>query len=149
MRPSKGRLNAETLFVCEGRTVAQIAAKLGLSEKTIAQWCAQGDWAQRRTERLRESPQAALDVLKHQRELLIQEFEKKNKKRAGPEEIDALQKLSLAIEKMESRTEAIGPMLDVLGRFAQFVTARADADECEVVRTWLESYLAEVRRKNV
>ena len=39
------------------------------------------------------------------------------RRRPRPEAIDALNKISLAIEKMESRSEAIGPMLDTLAPF--------------------------------
>ena len=94
----------------------------GHEQGALVKWSTQGEWVKKRRERQRESPQAALDILKRQRELQIKTIGTETL--AAPTEIDALHKLTQLIEKMESRIEAIGPMLDVMCRFAQFV-ARA------------------------
>ena len=49
---------------------------------------------------------------------------------------------------MESRVEAIGPMLDALGRFTEFTAAHAEPAAVAVVREWVEKFLMEERRRN-
>ena len=146
MKPRINRLKALMMFVYEGKTCREIAAHFGVSGPTVASWSKEGGWFQRRREHERGSSQAALDVLQHQRELLIAEIGIEN--RAPAEVIDTLHKLTMSIDKMESRLEGIGPMLDVVGRFARFVAAHADRAECLVVRNWIEKFLSEERRKN-
>jgi hypothetical protein len=139
------RLAAENLFVREGKTLKQAAAQLGVSRRALIEWSRHGGWMEKRQEFQRESPQAALDILKGQRELQIQKI--RGKKKATPQAIDALHKLTLLIEKMESRTEAIGPMLDTFERFAQFVGTNADDAACAVICKWTEKFLDEQRRR--
>ena len=100
----------------------------------------------KRQEMLRESPQVALDVLKRQREMLITEMPRD--KPASADQIDALHKLTLLIEKMESRLDAVGPMLDVFARFARFVGTNADDAACAVLREWTEKFLDDERRRS-
>jgi hypothetical protein len=145
MRSQEERSEAETLFVCEGKTTEQIAAQMRISAATIQRWSSQGAWAQQRRARRLESPRLTLDVLKRQRDLQIQELD--GNMPAGQEAIDRLHKLSLVIEKMESRLEAVGPMLDVFERFAKYVGTHADANALTVLRTWTQKFLEEERRK--
>jgi transposase len=134
------------MFVYEGKLLRQIAAELGINVRTLEKWSSQGNWGKLRKERRRGTSQAALDVLKRQRELLITALGVEN--RADPEQIDALHKLTMSIEKMESRLEDIGLMLDVMDRFAEFVAARADDADCRVIRNWVEKFFDEQQRKS-
>jgi len=143
---AKERLKAEMMFVQEGKTARAIAAALGVSENTLSAWVTRGQWVRQRRARLGGTSQATLDVLKRQRELLIGEIGVEH--RAAPEQIDALHKLTLSIEKIESRMESIGPMLDAIGRFAEFVAAGADDADCATVRKWIEKYFDEQRRRS-
>jgi len=145
MKSQEIRSAEENCFVREGRTLAQVAARLGVSHHTLVLWSRKGGWVKRRQEFQRESPQAALDILKGQRELQIKDIHQT--KVATPEAIDALHKLTMLIDKMESRTEAIGPMLDTFERFAQFVGANADDADLAVISDWTEKFLDELRRR--
>jgi hypothetical protein len=140
------KLKAQTMYVVEERSLAQIAAEMKISKSTLGDWSKQEKWVQRRSERQQGSSQSALNVLIRQRELLITTIGVENQ--ADAEQIDKLHKLTVAIEKIESRQEAVGPMLDIIGRFARFVTANAGAADCEVVRTWIEKFFDEEQRKN-
>ena len=62
------RRSAEKLFVRDVKTLAQISAELSLSMTTLARWSGKGEWVRKRREWQRESPRAALDILKRQRE---------------------------------------------------------------------------------
>jgi hypothetical protein len=146
MKSQKERSQAENLFVRDCMTLDQIAAHIHVDRRTVGLWSSKGDWMKKRREMLRESPQVALDVLKRQRELLIREMPPN--KPAGAEQIDALHKLTLMIEKMESRLDAVGPMLDVFVRFAQFVATNADDAACAVLREWTEKFLDDERRRS-
>ncbi len=44
--------------------------------------------------------------------------------------------------------EAVGPMLDVIGRFARYVAANSERAECLVVRKWIEKYLNAEQKRN-
>jgi hypothetical protein len=146
MKSQKERSEAESLFVRDCMTLDQIAAYVHVDRRTVGLWSSKGGWMKKRGEMLRESPQVALDVLKRQRELLIGKMPPDEP--AAADAIDALHKLSLLIEKMESRLDAVGPMLDVFARFAQFVATNADDAACAVLREWVEKFLDDERRKN-
>jgi transposase len=146
MRLQSDRAKAERLFVREGKSLARVAAEMGIGLTTIKQWSKDGNWSDHRRACRRETPNPALDVLKRQLELQVAKIG--DDKLAAPEVIDALHKLSVSIEKMESRLEPIGPMLDAIGRFARFVAARADDQACELVRTWVEKFFQEERRRS-
>ena len=147
MRPQKDRAMAEMLYVREGKSFQQVAALLGTGTMTVCRWAREGNWKERRRERRRESPQASLDALKRQRDLLIKGLD--GKALDNPVAINALSKLNLAIQRMESPPEPIEMMLDVIGRFAEFIAARADDNECAVMRKWVEKFLDEERRRNL
>jgi hypothetical protein len=146
MRSQIDRVHAENLFVRDGKSIEEIAAATGISKGALGKWSKAGGWVQKRAERNRESPQVSIDKLKRQRELQIGAI---GEGAASAEQIDSLYKLNLLIEKMEAGSGAIGPMLDVMGRFAEFVMREADdVGHVEVIREWIEKFLAEERRKN-
>lgn len=147
MKSQAERAAAESFFVRDGKTLDQIADLTGVSSATLAKWSKSGQWVKKRAERQRESPEASLNRLKRQRELQVAALGDETV--AGAEAIDALYKLNLLIEKMEASAEAIGPTLDVIGRFADFVMRHTDdPTRVEVLREWMEKFLAEERRRN-
>ncbi|MGD1001867.1 MAG: hypothetical protein ABSA67_14325 [Candidatus Brocadiia bacterium] len=140
------RRTAEHLFVREVKTLDEIALQTGFSRRTLARWSSKADWMRKRLEWQYESPRAALDILKKQRQFHMDAVGKKAA--ATPEALEALNKITLLVERLESHVEAIGPMLDTLERFAQFVGARAESEECAVLYKWTEQFLDEQRRKH-
>ena len=147
MRSASDRAAAENFFVRDGKTLAQVAEIVGVSEAALAKWSKAGDWVKKRAERQRESPQAALDLLKRQREIQIQAIGGEKQADAGA--IDALHKLNQVIEKMEAGVAAIGPTLDVVGRLAEYVMRSTDdPTHITIMREWIEKFLAEERRRN-
>ena len=110
MRPQRDRLQAESLFVREGKILPDIAARLRASNKTIWRWACHGKWMERRRQLRLDSPMASLEVLKRQRDKLIQKFT--DEKPASPEVLETLNKINRAIEKMEPQRESVDAMLD-------------------------------------
>jgi transposase len=159
-RPERERVLAETLFVCEGKSSREIAALLRAGKETVQRWARDGKWMARRRLRRTESPMASLELLKRERDRLIQTLAAKPPAdgEASPEpdadenlqKLNALQKLTQTIEKMESHPELeVGPMLETMNRFAEFVAARADANDLPVIRKSVEEFLNEEHRKSL
>jgi len=159
-RPERERVLAETLFVCDGKSCREIAGILGAGKETVQRWARDGKWMERRRRRRIESPMASLELLKRERDRLIQKLggeppptgEQPAKPKADDtlQTVSALQKLTQTIEKMESQQELeIGPMLDVFARFAEFIATRADAADRAVIREWTEKFLDEEQRKSL
>ena len=146
MKTQEDRAVAETLFVREGLSLEQIAAKTGVSAGSLKRWSAGGGWNAKRKEHQHESPAAGLEKLKRLRERLIADMPEDSSQNAS--QIDQLAKLDKSIAGMERRADTIGATLDVMMSFAQFVATNADAIECSVLRVWTEKFLAEERRKN-
>jgi hypothetical protein len=140
------RLKAEMKFVREGKTCREIAAELGASLHAVEHWSRRGNWVLLRREQQGGTSRSTLDVLKRQRELLISSIGVESQ--ADAEQIDMLHKLTMSIEKMESRMDSVGPILDVMGRFAEFVASRASDEDCRVIRTWIEKYFDELQGKS-
>jgi hypothetical protein len=146
MPATNERMQALKKFVYEGKSCREIGDELHVHANTVQAWSKEGGWVQRRQDHQRGSSEATLDLLKNQRELLVAKIAVD--KVAPADKIDTLHKLTMSIEKMESRMEAVGPMLDVIGRFARYVAANSERDECLVVRKWIEKYLNAEQRKS-
>jgi uncharacterized protein YjcR len=165
MRPEKDRALAETLFVTEGKSAREIAAHLGVGKETVQRWAREGKWTERRRQRRSDSPLAALERLRRERDRLIGTLggdqpaakdaaaakDPAGPKDAASETISKIHKLTQTIEKMESHREDtdIDAMLDVVERLATFTAAHADAEELEAVRKIIEMFLDEERRKSL
>jgi hypothetical protein len=149
---------AESLFVCEGKSSREIAGILGAGKETVQRWARDGKWMERRRRRRTESPMASLERLKRERDRLIQSLGPRVPPGGDPSDklitnktllaVNAVQKLTQTIEKMESQKELeISPMLNTMSRFAEFAAPRADANERVVLHKWVEKFLNEERRK--
>jgi hypothetical protein len=107
---------------------------------------------ERRRQLRLDSPMASLELLRRERDRLIQTFAAKpsanGEPPADPATLETLNKINRAIEKMEPQTESVDAMLDVFARFAEFVATHADAAACAVIREWTEKFLNEEQRRN-
>ena len=159
-RPERERVLAETLFVCEGKSSREIAGILGAGKETVQRWARDGKWMERRRQRRFDSPMASLERLKRERDRLTQSLGPRASRGGDPVgkllthktllTVNTIQKLTQTIEKMESHQELeVGPMLDTMGRFAEFAAARADANDLPVLRKWVEEFLNEEQRKSI
>ena len=159
-RPEKERTKAESLFIVEGKSSREIAGLLGAGKETVQRWARDGKWMERRRQRRRESPLAALERLKRERDRLIGTLggdktpageNKPPAPEVDAETIGMVQKLTQTIEKMEPPREdgSIDAMLDVVERLATFTVANFTAEETMTLHNILEKFLAEERRKHL
>ena len=146
MKTEEERAQAVKMFVEEGKTLQQIADHFGVSQAAVALWSSGGNWKGLRRERRFMTAHPALDALRRELDLQVQKVGKTTA--AEPAQIEALNKLHLMVEKMESRVDPIGPMLEAMGRFARFVAARAEREDRVVIHKWVERFFNEERRKN-
>ena len=68
MKTKQIRRSAERLFLCALNDFVYISAELGVPLRSLARWSRRGEWMRKRREWQHESPRAALDILKRQRE---------------------------------------------------------------------------------
>jgi len=140
------RAQAESMYVREGALLQDIAKTLDVHRSTITRWRQQQNWDAKRGEYLQNSPMAVLDLLKKQREQMIRS--------AGGEApdaayADALYKLSTTIERMETKAEAVGPVLDVMDRFARHARLNIPDEHMPIVSEAVAAFLDAVRRGEV
>ncbi len=160
-RPEKERALAESLFVIEGKSGREIAGLLGAGKETVQRWAREGKWMERRRLRRRESPLAALERLKRERDRLTGTLggtkpaapgeDKTAAPAAAGDTISLIQKLTQTIEKMESQQEDydVGAMIETMGRFANFVIVHATEQERLAMRAMIEKFLDEEHRKSL
>jgi hypothetical protein len=165
MRPEKDRAMAETLFVVEGKSGREIAGRLRVGKETVQRWAREGKWMERRRQRRSDSPMAAVERLRRERDRLIGTLggdqpaapdaagaqDAAGPKGAAGETITMIHKLTQTIEKMESprEDEDIDAMLATMERFAMFAADHADDEELDAVRKIVEMFLDEERRKSL
>jgi len=137
---------AESMYVREGAKLQDIASSLGVHRSTMTRWRQQGNWDAKRAEFLQNSPAAALDLLKRQRERMIREA---GDEAPGPAYADALYKLSTTIERMESKAEAVGPVLDAMDRFARHARLNIPDEQMPVIQDAVQQFLDAVRRGEI
>jgi hypothetical protein len=151
---------AELLFITEGKSGREIAGLLGAGKETVQRWAREGQWMERRRLRRQDSPLAALERLRRERDRLIGTLagEKtptgENKLPApevAAETIGMIQKLTQTIEKMESQRPdgGLGAMLNVVERLATFTAANSSPEEALTLHNVIEKFLDEERRKSL
>ncbi len=109
---------AERLYVKEGKTQREISELLGISEKTISQWSAKGEWVKKRREYLVSTRTGPVEKLKARCAKLLEDTDDIDAKKT-----DEMYKIKLLIEKMEGY-DIKGATIDVMDRFATFIRQR-------------------------
>jgi hypothetical protein len=137
------RIEAEQLFVRRGLTLVQVADQLHVSKGTLARWSFAGKWVERRQEFLTQSPTGPIETLKTRRVKIIDSLGTADVK--DPSLVDQLWKITRTIESLEARSEAIGPLLDAMEKFAQFVARTCDEVKAQTISAAVEDFLREER----
>ena len=157
-RPERERALAESLFITEGKSGREIAALLGAGKETVQRWAREGKWMERRRLRRADSPLAALERLRRERDRLAGTLggdklggDKPASPEAAGDTVSMIQKLTQTIEKMESRREDrdVDAMLATMHRFATFAAAHATEEELPAVRKIVEEFLDDERRRSL
>ncbi len=116
MSKSQEREYAKLLFTQMGLSQKDIAAKVGVSEKTIGKWKDQENWEQLKTV-LITTRTNVIRNLQRQMELWQLEI---GDRLASSKETDILTKLASAIRSLETET-GISEMVDTGMKFIQFL----------------------------
>lgn len=145
---------AETMWVREGKTLTDIAKSLGKNRATLSRWRKAGNWDAKRSEYLQNCPQAVLDVLRRQRERMILDREKSatpdgQAAAVDPAYADSIYKITAVIEKLEAKSEAVGPVLDAMDRFVRWCRLELTESKFPIIAEAIEAFLTALRRGEV
>jgi transposase-like protein len=146
------RQTAETMFVRQGKTLAEIAGLIGVSKTTLANWSRDGEWVRKREERLRDNPLAGLDILKARRNAIYEKMGNDPKADDASLE-DRLSKIDVHIRNAED-PNSLGTHLSVLEAFTDFVMTQWPAgtehpEKGVAVREAVEAYLEAMKREHM
>ena len=142
MKSPELRAKAEEEFVTRGRTFAEIAELLGVSQTTLAKWSKAGQWADKRRSRAVENPSASVEKMKATRAKMLESWDET----PNPGEVDALFKVDTMIRRAEEGLGSPGLVLSVMERFGQFVMRTMQPADLPVISRAVAGFLDETRR---
>lgn len=110
---------AKSLFISGGITQKEIASRVSVTEKTLANWIKAGKWESLKKSLL-TTKQNQLSFLYDQLEFLNSDISQREFKVATGKEADTIIKLTAAINRLETET-SIGDTVEVARNFIEFV----------------------------
>lgn len=133
---------AQTLFVREGLTQKEIAAKTGVSAVTINKWVAAGGWKKLKQSLITTRGEQLTRIYDQIDELNSDILRKEEGKRyADSKQADALSKLIVAAKTMENET-SIADTIEVSRNVLNYVRAAAP-DKAEELALIFDDYIKE------
>ena len=131
---------AKELYIRGDLTQKEIAAKVGITEKTMSNWVSDGKWdATRKT--LLTTKKNQLELLYEMLDLLNQAGVaalKDNDPKTNPD-ADKIIKITNAIKKLENST-GIGEMIDTLKELISF-TIKEDFEAAQLINKWGDLFI--------
>lgn len=115
-------IQAETLYVREGKSLTEISKILPIRIQTLSNWKKKGEWDRKRDAFMRSSIVAS--------EMLLEEAvsfmrkRKDSKEPLSPKEADAIVKIISSAKKLEEKSDFPGTALVVLGELMRFLKDR-------------------------
>jgi len=129
---------AYMLFADGSLTQKDIAAKVGVSERTMSQWVAQGQWHEMRTTNS-HSKQRALAHAQAQLANINDIINQRPNNYPDTKEADVIMKLTAAISRLEEETTLSD--VNVIGKeLTSFVQSQNPA-EARIVATWYDAFI--------
>lgn len=129
---------AQILFVREGMTQKEIAAKVGVSERTMTTWVDKYNW-----DRLRKSllltKEDQLRRLYDQLDWLTQSIAESDYKVADTKQADIISKLTASIKSLETET-SLAEIVDVGQKFIEFVRSQ-DLEQAKLITGLFDSFI--------
>ncbi len=110
---------AKSLFISGGITQKEIASRVSVTEKTLANWIKAGKWESLKKSLL-TTKQNQLSFLYDQLDFLNSDISQRPYKVAVGKEADTIIKLTAAINRLETET-SIGDTVEVARNFIEFV----------------------------
>lgn len=135
LKKTQERDYAKLLFTQLGLTQKEVAAKVGVTEKTISKWKDEENWEELKTV-LTTTRSTVIKNLQRQMELWQMKI---GDELAGTKEVDILVKLANAINSLEKET-GISEMVDTGMKFIQFLQQH-DMDLAKKNAHWFDIYI--------
>lgn len=110
---------AKMLYVNEGLNQKEISIKCGVAERTVSVWVNKYNWNQMKRS-LMTVKDNQLSELYEKLERLNEEIKDKQDNLVSSKDVDAIVKLTAAIQKLEHDT-SVGEIIDVAKKYIDFV----------------------------
>ena len=137
---------AERLAVREGKTQREISELLGISEKTISAWSANGEWMRQRKEYLVNTREGPAEQLKKGLLTLIQGSNALELVE-NPRLVDQITKIISAIEKIEGGRDVLGSAIETMDRFSKYlIRVEQDKEVIKKIGEHIHRFFEEIRR---
>jgi len=138
LKKAQEREYARVLFISENLSQKEIAARVGVTEKTVGNWIEQGDWKKLKRSLL-TTRQNQLSLLYDQLDWLNLEISIRDSKAASPREADIIIKLTGAIKNLEIET-SVGETVEVARSFIEFVRPH-DLELAKKITSYFDLYI--------
>jgi hypothetical protein len=114
--------DARRMFL-EGKTAKEIAQILPISEKTVGEWAAFGDWKGDR-KKARSQFQSDEETVKTLMRKFLAELSDKPMSQVSPADLDMLAKLTSTLRSIQSMLDPKAATLLVMRKFLEFVASK-------------------------
>lgn len=138
LKKAQEREYARVLFISENLSQKEIAARVGVTEKTVGNWIEQGDWKKLKRSLL-TTRQNQLSLLYDQLDWLNLEISIRDSKAASAREADVIIKLTGAIKNLEIET-SVGETVEVARSFIEYVRPH-DLELAKKITTFFDLYI--------
>jgi len=138
LRKQQERDYAKILFVSENLSQKEIAARVGVAEKTVKKWMDDGGWKKIKRSLL-TTRQNQLALLYDQLDFLNSAIALRENKSATIKEADIIIKLTAAIKNLEIET-SLGETIEVARGFIEFVRT-VDLDFAKKVTAYFDQFI--------
>ncbi|MBD1394268.1 helix-turn-helix domain-containing protein [Mucilaginibacter glaciei] len=119
LKKTQEREYAKVLYLSENISQKDLAARVGVTEKTLSGWIEQGGWKNLKRSLL-TTRQNQLNMLYDQLDFLNTEISKRDNKAATSKEGNTIIQLANAIKKLEIQT-SVGETIEVARAFIGYV----------------------------
>jgi len=131
---------AQVLFLRENLLQKEIAAKVGVAEKTISEWVNKGNWEQLRSSLIITKEEELRRIYMQINELNTFIFQKEEGQRfANSKEADTLNKLAATARALETDV-SLAETIEVFKQFLQFVK-RDDLKKAQELTPLCDAYI--------
>lgn len=138
LKKAQEREYARVLFISENISQKELAARVGVTEKTLAVWIEKGEWKKLKRSML-TTRQNQLVLLYDQLDWLNLEISTRTIKSATPKEADVIIKLTAAIKNLEIET-SLGETIEVARAFIEYVRQH-DLDLAKKVTSFFDLFI--------
>ena len=132
-------VQAENLYVRDGRNVTEISRILPVTIPTLSKWKISGEWDRKRDVYMRSAIVASEMLLSEAVSLL--QNRKASEEPMPPKEADAIVKIISAAKKLEEKSDFPATALAVLGELLRFLKER-DAEAAKALDRNVQDFTA-------